>query len=45
MRVTWCEQGDSSGADELGHLEYSPKVESTEFVLDAGPERGAEMKK
>ena len=42
--VVWIggqQQSWRTGSD----LEYSPKVESTEFVLDAGPERGAEMKK
>lgn len=39
-------RGNRSGDDELwSDLEYSLKVESTEFVLDVGPEWGAEMKK
>lgn len=37
---------NSSRADELwSDLEYILKVEATEFVLDVGPEWGAEMKK
>ena len=39
-------RGNRSGADELwSDLEYSLEVESTEFVLDVGPEWGVEMKK